>query len=69
MEGNDALAVGFSRLLLLSDPSALPVPVEASADAAWDYYKRNWRPGAPHPEKWRGYWLASGKALADDQAG
>lgn len=48
LAGNDVLAAGFARLLLWTDPRALP----AAADAAWDYYLRNWRPGKPHPQTW-----------------
>lgn len=44
LETNDQLAMAFVRLLLLTDPAALPA-VGAVADS-WDYYLRNWRPGA-----------------------
>lgn len=66
MEGCDVLAAGFARLLLWSDPRALPAPTDAASDLAWNYYLAGWRPGKPHPDKWRGYWLASGKALSSD---
>lgn len=52
LEGNDALAIIFARLLLWTDPKPLPEDVVS----AWNYYKRNWRPGKPHPEFWRGHW-------------
>jgi len=55
----DVLAAVFARLLLWTDPKALPAPVATSEQAAWDYYKRNWRPGAPHPEKWAANWKAA----------
>lgn len=50
MAWNDTLACAMARLLLWQDPHALP---EVGAKvAAWDYYIRNWRPGAPHPDAW-----------------
>ena len=53
LETDDVLAAGFARLLLLTDPRALP---EASnAQAAWDCYERNWRPGKPHPQTWSAF--------------
>lgn len=45
---DDILAAAFARLLLWTDPRAIP----DDADAAWLMYLRNWRPGKPHPEKW-----------------
>jgi hypothetical protein len=47
---DDILACTFARLLLYTDPRALPKIGEV--DEAWDYYKRNWRPGKPHPSTW-----------------
>jgi len=52
MAWNDQLAVAMARLLLYTDPAALPAV--GQVQAAWDYYLRNWRPGAPHPDKWPG---------------
>jgi hypothetical protein len=52
IEGNDTLSCVFARLLLWTDPRALPT---TQADA-WDYYIRNWRPGKPHPETWPPNW-------------
>lgn len=50
---NDALlACVFARLLLWTDPA----PIPTFAGPAWDYYKRNWRPGHPHPERWSASW-------------
>lgn len=40
----DNLGVAFTRLLLLTDPRSLPVL--GDKQAAWNYYVRNWRPGA-----------------------
>lgn len=62
MLDDDLLGCAFARLLLYSD--AKPVPVAGSIDAGWDYYARNWRPGRPHPETWRGLYLEAMKAAA-----
>jgi len=59
LETNDAPAVGFARLLLFTDPSALPTV----AQAGWPCYQRTWRPGAPHPNRWQGLWDAAARAL------
>jgi hypothetical protein len=54
---NDVLAFGFARLLLWSDPAALP-PVGAETEA-WHYYLRTWQPGKPDPARWASvYWQA-----------
>ena len=45
---NDTLAACMARLLLWTDPA--PLPAIGDVQAAWDYYARNWRPGAPHRE-------------------
>ena len=42
----DELACVFARLLLLTDPQALPAPVPQSEEEAFAYYLRNWRPGS-----------------------
>ena len=55
LEGHDALASGFARLLLWSDPRPLPT---SEADG-WEYYLRNWRPGKPRPADWSGNWAAA----------
>ncbi|WP_431482226.1 hypothetical protein [Pseudomonas solani] len=44
LEHDDILAAGFARLLLWSDPLALPAPGEV--EAGWQLYLRTWRPGA-----------------------
>jgi hypothetical protein len=65
LEGHDPLAVGFSRLLLWSDPHPLPV----TADAAWECYRsRLWRPGKPHPDEWPRRWAAADAAVRDQVA-
>jgi hypothetical protein len=50
MAWNDTLAACMARLLFWTDASQLPEV--GNVDAAWAYYQRNWRPGAPHPEIW-----------------
>lgn len=50
LETDDVLAAGFARLLLLTDPRALPDVTDSVG--AWDCYIRNWRPGKPHIETW-----------------
>ncbi len=44
LEHDDVLAAGMARLLLWTDPKALPAL--HNPDDAFDYYLRNWRPGA-----------------------
>ncbi|CUJ78615.1 Uncharacterised protein [Achromobacter sp. 2789STDY5608633] len=50
LEYDDVLAAGVARLLLWTDPKALP-PV-GDASAGWELYLRTWRPGKPHPQTW-----------------
>lgn len=50
LETDDVLAAGLARLLLLTDPRALPEVTNSVG--AWDCYIRNWRPGKPHIETW-----------------
>lgn len=50
LEHDDVLAMAFGRLLLWTDPHALPA--EHDAAGAWDYYLRTWRPGKPHQHTW-----------------
>ena len=47
---NDVLACVFARLLLWTDPRALPA--EHEHGKGWDIYRDQWRPGKPHPEAW-----------------
>jgi len=61
MEGHDRLATMFARLLVLTDPHAVPT----DPDDAWDCYcNRLWRPGKPHPETWPGNWAVATEAVA-----
>jgi hypothetical protein len=50
IEYNDAVACAFARLLLWSDPAALPVVGDKSG--AWAYYRRLWKPGRPDAKRW-----------------
>lgn len=50
LEYDDVLAAGVARLLLWTDPKALPAI--GDADAAWALYLRTWRPGKPQPHTW-----------------
>lgn len=53
MEADDVLGAAFARLLMYTDPLALP----SNASDAWEMYaKRLWRPGKPHPDKWPDSW-------------
>ena len=47
---NDALAYCLARLNLLLDPA--PLPAIGERDAAWETYRRVWRPGKPAPDRW-----------------
>lgn len=52
MAWNDTLGCAMARLLLWDDPN--PLPAVGDKEAGWQYYLRNWRPGAPHRESWDG---------------
>jgi hypothetical protein len=60
MAWNDILACGMARLLLWQDPA--PLPAVGDVQGGWDYYQRNWRPGAPRPDAWPAYY-ATAKGL------
>lgn len=63
MAWNDLLAASMARLLLWTDAAALPDV--GAVQAGWDYYQRNWRPGAPRPDVWPGrYGTAMGLVQA-----
>ena len=73
LESNDTLAVCVARLLLFTDPKALPSIHDA--EAAWLLYLRCWRPGAytngsPATKnklrgKWNGHHARAVAALRD----
>lgn len=50
LEFSDQLAAVFCRLLLWTDPKALPAV--GDVQGAWDLYIRTWRPGKPHRGTW-----------------
>lgn len=50
IENDDVLAAGLARLLLWSDPNALPKL--GDVEGAWQLYLRTWRPGKPHRSTW-----------------
>lgn len=55
IEHDDILAAGVARLLLWTDPKALPAI--GQVDAAWELYaNRTWRPGKPHRKTWGGFY-------------
>jgi hypothetical protein len=60
LEGHDALATGFARLLLWTDARPLPT----GQAAAWRYYTDNWRPGRAKPNHWAANWSASVEAVS-----
>lgn len=62
MEFNDVLAFGLGRLLLYTDPRALPEI--GDAQAAWDLYQRVWRPGKPHRQTWDELYAVACKVVA-----
>jgi hypothetical protein len=59
IEGHDRLATAFARLLVWTDPQALPT----TERDAWSCYMRLWRPGKPHPENWPINWELAGDAV------
>lgn len=63
LETSDKLACAFARLLLLTDPKTLPEADFLAQQEAWAYYLRNWRPGKPHPDAWKGNWQLAVKAV------
>jgi hypothetical protein len=52
VEHNDTLACAFARLSLWQHRDALPD--QHNYEAGWRIYLAQWRPGRPHPAKWRG---------------
>lgn len=60
----DLVACQLNRLLLYLDPRPLPAPVRGNALVAFEYYVRNWRPGAVRTaagrtgafRRWRAQW-------------
>jgi hypothetical protein len=56
---DDILACAFARLLLYTDPRALPAI--GDVEGAWDCYIRNWRPGKPHRHTWDALYTEASK--------
>lgn len=52
MEADDVLGAAFARLLMYTDPFAMP----DTQEEGWALYMRVWRPGKPHPQTWREAW-------------
>lgn len=50
IEADDVLAAAVARLLLWTDPKALPKL--GDVEGAWQLYLRTWRPGKPHRGTW-----------------
>lgn len=61
LDQDDVLAVALGRLLLWTDPRALPAVGDALG--GWNLYQRVWRPGKPHPDKWLGHYRTACAAL------
>lgn len=69
---DDLLACAFARLLLWTD--AAPLPQLGNDEAAFEYYRRNWRPGAfdrgteeqraEIVARWKGNYAAALEAVA-----
>ena len=62
LEHDDVLAAAFARLLLWTDPKALPVL--GDEQAAWDLYLGTWRPGKPHRHTWDALYAKALEAVA-----
>ncbi|SDI77904.1 hypothetical protein SAMN05216588_12468 [Pseudomonas flavescens] len=62
LEHDDVLAAVFARLLLWTDPR--PLPCANDPVGAWDLYERTWRPGKPHPQRWRARFAAAVREVA-----
>ena len=63
MEFNDILAFGLGRLLLYTDPKALPEI--GDTQSAWELYQRVWRPGKPHRQTWNELYRIAVKVVTE----
>lgn len=61
---DDVLAAGFARLLLWTDPHALPALGDEAG--AWGLYLRTWRPGKPRPAHFSGNYQQALLAVRGD---
>ena len=59
LEGHDLLSPWFARLLVWTDPAALPT----TQQDGYTQYTRLWRPGKPHPAVWPVNWTAADQAV------
>jgi hypothetical protein len=59
LEGHDVMAAICARLLILTEPHALP----ATQNEGWSQYLNLWRPGKPHPETWPLNWQTASDTL------
>lgn len=66
LEFDDVLAAGIARLLLWSDPRALPA--NDDPQAGWDLYVRTWRPGKPHRSTWDAFYRQAVAVVAGKSA-
>lgn len=56
---DDILAAALARLLMWTDPRALPT----DSAGGWDLYMRTWRPGKPHPARWPGFFAQAAEQV------
>ncbi len=59
---DDLLACAFARLNLFTD--AQPLPCVGEIAAAWATYKRVWKPGKPHLNRWQDNYPLAVEAVA-----
>ena len=62
MLSDDILGAACARLLMWTDPYAIPTEPEP----AWHMYAdRTWRPGKPRPDDWPGNYVQASQVMAD----
>lgn len=59
IEGHDVLAAGIARLLIWTDPQALP----ADEGKGWERYLWLWRPGKPWVDMWPRNWAVATQTI------
>lgn len=62
LETDDVLAACFARLLLWTDPRALPSGPSAYPQG-WLIYLGTWRPGKPKEQPWAGHYATAWEAV------
>jgi hypothetical protein len=65
----DELACSFARLLTWKDRAALPAVSLAAEQEAYDYYDRNWRPGAKRRDDWTRSWADAVRVMSGQAVG